>query len=197
MTQKVDQYPSMYPMLDNNSQFRLAEISKLKTKLECEVSERKQLCKKYKRAENILDGVDIGANSIALSLSVVSGVLASTGILLPFAIPLVVSAGTLGCVGIVCKTINRKLKSKAQKHSSIVQTAESKLNSILDIINKAINDNNISDNEFKLVVNEVSKYNDMKEKIRQNKSVQKYVISEDEKKAIIAQAKKDFLSQLK
>ena len=114
MTQKVDQYPQLYPSLDNNSQFRLSEISKLKTKLEDEVSERKQFCKKYKRAQNILDGVDIGANSVALSLSVTSGVLASTGILLPFAIPMVVSAGVLGIIGISCKGINRKLKTKSQ-----------------------------------------------------------------------------------
>ena len=74
---------SLYLTLDNNSQFRLQEISTLRSKLETEAQERKQLCKKYKRAENILDGIDIGANSIALSLSVTSGVLASTGILLP------------------------------------------------------------------------------------------------------------------
>ena len=48
MTEKVDQYP-VYPKtepteyilsLDNTSQFRLTEISKLKTKLEDEVSDR-------------------------------------------------------------------------------------------------------------------------------------------------------------
>ncbi len=115
MTTKVDQYPMLYPSLEGNSQFRLSEISKLKTKLQDEISERRQIYKKYKRAENILDGIDIGANSIALSLSVTSGVLASTGILLPVAIPLAISACSLGVVGITCKGINRKLKSKSQK----------------------------------------------------------------------------------
>lgn len=194
MTEKLDR--SLYPSLDNNSQFRLTEISKLKAKLQDEVSGRMQLCKKYKRAENILDVIDIASNSVALSLSVTSGVLASTGILLPFAIPLAVAAGTLGVVGITCKGIVKKLKTKYQKHSSIKQTAESKLNSILEIVNKAINDNNITDEEFKHVVDEVNKYNELKKTI-QTKVSGKTGISEGEKKAIIEQAKKDFLNQLK
>ncbi len=197
MTEKVDQYPSMYPhLVDNTSQFRLTEISKLKTKLQDEISERMQLCKKYKRAENILEGLDIGANSIALTLSVTSGVLASTGFLLPVAIPMVLAAGVLAVVGIVCKGVNRKLNSKSKKHSSIKQTAESKLNSILEIVDKAINDNNISDEEFKLVIDEMNKYNELKKTI-QTKVVSNMGISEDEKKNIIEQAKKDFLNQLK
>ena len=57
---------SLYPILDNNSQFRLQEISTLRSKLETEAQERKQLCKKYKGAENIFDLVDVGANYIAL-----------------------------------------------------------------------------------------------------------------------------------
>ena len=128
MTEKVYLYTTFTNINFDNS-FWLGEISKLKAKLESEVAEREQLCKKYKRAENILHAVDIGANTIAMSLSVTSGVLASTGILLPVAIPLAVSAGTLGVVGVTCKCVNRKLKSKSQKHSSIKRIAESKLNS--------------------------------------------------------------------
>ena len=83
-----------------------------------------------------------------------------------------VAAGTLGVVGITCKGINKKLKSKSQKHALINQTAKSKLNSILYIINEAINDNNISDDEFKLVVNEMNKYNELKEKYSDQKIYQ-------------------------
>ncbi len=197
MSQKVDQYPSLYPHLDNNSQFRLTEISKLKGNLESEVSDRDRLCKKYKRAAHIFDGIDITASSIALSLSITSGVLASTGVLLPVAIPLAGSAGVSGAVGIICKYIHKKLTVKSQKHALIKQTAESKLNSILDLINKAIDDNSISDSEFKLVVDEVTKYNDLKKKIQTRHVINNSGISEDEKKALIEQTKKDFLDQLR
>ena len=131
---------TLYPTLDNNSQFRLVEISTLRSKLETEVQERKQLCKKYKRTENIFDWVDVGANSIALSLSITSGVLAGTGILLPYAIPLALTAAGTAAIGIMCKLINRKLKNKGTKHANIKQLADAKLKSVLDIISKAIND---------------------------------------------------------
>ena len=186
---------TLYPSLDNNSQFRLQEISTLRSKLETEVQERKQLCKKYKRAQNIFDGMDVGANSIALSLSITSGVLAGTGVLLPFAIPLAITAAGTAAFGILCKLVNRKLKIKASKHANIRQLADAKLNSVLDIISKAINDNMISDEEFKLVTNELNKYNVLKKDI-QTKVVTNTHISKNEKKAIIEQAKKDFLSQL-
>ena len=197
MTAKVDQYPSIYPSLDNNSQFRLTEISKLKAKLQDEVTDRKQLCKIYNRAENILDGIDITTNSVALALSVSSGVLASTGILLPFAIPLVSSAGTLGVVGITCKFINKKLKTKSKKHYLITQTAESKLNSILEIVDKAINDNVVSEEEFKLVVDEMNKYNELKKNI-QTKQVASYAntISEDQKNRYNPASKKGFYKSI-
>ena len=68
MSAKVDIYPTLFPIMDNNSQFRLMEISKLRSKLEDEIDERNRLCKKYKRIENIIDIIDIGANSIALRL---------------------------------------------------------------------------------------------------------------------------------
>ncbi len=196
MTQKVDQYP-MYPVLDTHSQFRLSEISKMKSKLQDEISERTITCKKYKRAENILDDIDIGANSVALTLSVTSGIMASTLVLLPLALPMAVTAGSLACVGIVCKSVNRKLHAKSKKHASIVQIAESKLNSIIDIINKAINDDNITDSEFRLVVNEMEKYFQLKKAIQTKRVKNNTSISEDEKKKIIEEAKKDFLNQLK
>ena len=92
---------SIYPKLETEpTQFRLQEISNIKTKLEHESGERAKLCKKYKRAENILDAIDIGTNGLALSLGVTTGVLAGTGILLPFAIPFGITsacAASLGC----------------------------------------------------------------------------------------------------
>ena len=79
----------------------------------------------------------------------------------------------------MCKLINRKLK--ATKHANIRHLADAKLNSVLNIISKAINDNIISDEEFKLVTDEMNKYNVMKEKI-QSKGIKYPGFTEDEKK---------------
>ena len=43
--------------------------------------------------------------------------------------------------------------------------SEAKLNTILDLISKAISDNKISDEEFSLILNEFVKFQDMKERI--------------------------------
>ena len=200
---KVDKHNNIYPSLDetspfNTSVFRLQEISKLRTNLENEAQERNNLYKKYKRTQNVLDGVDMGANSISLSLSICSGVMAGTGILIPIAVPLLITAGSLAAVGITCKFINRKLEVKTRKHNDIRLLAESKLNSILTIVNKAIEDNQISPEEFSHVVEEVNKYNDMKANIQTKvtKKQQQGVVTEEEKNAIIEQAKKDFINKL-
>ena len=43
---------------------------------------------------------------------------------------------------------------KISKHANIKQLADAKLNTIIDIISKAITDNTISDDEFSLVIND-------------------------------------------
>ena len=188
---------SIYPKLETEpTQFRLQEISNIQTKLEHESGERAKLCKKYKRAENILDAIDIGTNGLALSLGVTTGVLAGTGILLPFAIPFGITSACAASLGITCKFINRKLKRKFSKYSNIRQLAMSKLNSVLGIISKAIEDNKISDEEFKLVRDEMEKYNELKAQI-QTKVSKNQNVTEEEKRLIIEQAKRDFINQLK
>ena len=162
---------SLYPKLNTEpTQFRLQEISNIQTKLENESGERAKLCKKYKRAENILDGIDIGTNGLALSLGVTTGVLAGTDVLLPFAIPIAITAANAGSVDISCKFINRKLNQKSSKHSNNRQLAMSKLDSALGIISKAIEGNQISDEEFKLVRDEIEKYNELKAQIQKKVS---------------------------
>ena len=72
----------------------------------------------------------------------------------------------------------------------------SKLNSVLGIISKAIEDNKISDEEFKLVRDEMEKYNELKAQI-QTKVSKNQNVTEEEKRLIIEQAKRDFINQLK
>ena len=72
----------------------------------------------------------------------------------------------------------------------------SKLNSVLGIISKAIENNKISDEEFKLVRDEMEKYNELKAQI-QTKVSKNQNVTEEEKRLIIEQAKRDFINQLK
>ena len=71
--------------------------------------------------------------------------------------------GLLGAGG---RFIYRKLEAKARKHDQIRVLAISKLNSIADRISAALTDDKISEEEFRLILSEVDKYDQMKTEIR-------------------------------
>ena len=62
-----------------------------------------------------------------------------------------------GLLGVAGKFISRHLTVKAKKHDEIRVLAESKLNTITDYLSTALNDGKISDQEFRLILSEVSK----------------------------------------
>ena len=53
-----------------------------------------------------------------------------------------------------------------KKQNKIIMLARSKLNSIESIISKALIDNEISPEDFEIVINEEEKYQELKESIR-------------------------------
>ena len=63
--------------------------------------------------------------------------------------------------GIIKKLLN-KTRNKKKKHDKILMLAESKLNSIETLISQALSDLNISNEEFKMILNEKDKYEKMK-----------------------------------
>ena len=62
------------------------------------------------------------------------------------------------------------IEKKKKKHNKIVMLAKSKLNSIEKLMSQAITDLDISHEEFKTIVNEKEKYEQMKESIGNTKS---------------------------
>ena len=71
--------------------------------------------------------------------------------------------------GTVKKIIKRD-KEKKKKHNNIVMLAKSKLNSIETLMSQALIDLDINHEEFKTIVNEKEKYEQMRESIRNAKS---------------------------
>ena len=76
--------------------------------------------------------------------------------------------------------VGRRFQAKARKHDLIRGLAELKLNTIADSISVALNDDKITEDEFRLILSEVDKYNQMKAELRRH---QKHsgVLSEDKK----------------
>ena len=145
---------------------------------------RKALYKKYNRAINFTDSID----TTLISASVI---MAGIGLAVPAMLPMEIAAIVCGCMGV--KLVRRKLMSKAQKHYEIKTIGESKLNSVKNFISKALNDGQISTEEFQLVLCELDRYNDLKDKTRTKQSG----LSEQEKKKLIEEGKAQALALFK
>ena len=76
--------------------------------------------------------------------------------------------------------VGRRLQAKARKHGLILGLAEAKLNTIADRISVALNDDKITEEEFRLILSEADKYNQIKAEIR-GPQKQSGGLSEDEK----------------
>ena len=72
--------------------------------------------------------------------------MAEVGFAVPLMLLLEISATVCGALCVSMKLMRRKLISKAQKHE-IKTLADSKLNSIKNLISKALNDEQISEQE--------------------------------------------------
>ena len=179
--------PNLYPELpiEDGQNYRLQKISEIERTLINERDMRKSLYKKYKRCINITDGVDTGLISASV-------ILAGVGITVPIMLPLEIAAVVCGCMVVCVKLVRRKLMSKTQKHYEIKTLGESKLNSIKDLISKALQDGQISESEFKMVLCELEKYNDLKDKARTKQSG----LSEAEKKKLIEQGRMEAMNTI-
>ena len=177
----------LYPELptEERQNYRLQKISEIEKQLITERDARKALYKKYKRGINITDGVD----TVLISTSVI---MAGVGLAVPVMLPLETVAIVCGCMGVCVKLLRCKLMSKTQKHYEIKTLGESKLNSIKGLISTALNDGQISEQEFKMVLDELDKYNDLKDKTHTKQSG----LSEQEKKKLIEQGKAQALSAI-
>ena len=146
--------------------FRLREITRLRKHLEDERDKRSQLYKKYRRGINAVDSVDTALISASVGMGIGGVGLLATVIAAPVVLGLETAVLGCGLLGVAGKFIGRRLSVKAKKHSDLVVLAESKLNTIADHVSTALTDGAISDEEFRMVVDEVSKYAQMKAEIR-------------------------------
>ena len=119
--------------------------------------------------------------------------MAGIGLAVPAMLPLEIAAIVCGCMGACVKLVRRKLMSKAKKHYEIKTIGESKLNSDKKLISKALNDRQISAEEFQLVLCELDRYNDLKDKTHTKQSG----LSEQEKKKLIEEGQSQVLAIVK
>lgn len=160
----------VYPIIPSeegpDQQFRLAEVARLRKCLEDERDKRAALYKKYRRGANSLDAVDSVLLTACMGLGIGGVGLLSTIVAAPIVLALEIGALVCGALGVAGKLASRQLAMKVKKHDELRVLAESKLNTIMDHVSAALQDGRISDVEFRLVVDEVAKYHQMKKDIR-------------------------------
>ena len=178
--------------------FRLQEISRLRKHLEDEKDKRSQLYKKYRRGINAVDAVDTALISASMGMGIGGVSLLTTVIAAPVVLGLEIAALGCGLLGVAGKIIGRRLSVKAKKHDEVRVLAESKLNTIADHDSRALTDGQISDEEFRLIMDEAQKYTQMKAEIRTGaqKAHAAVTLDEETKNSLIQQGRDEARASL-
>ena len=153
---------------DRGHSYRLKIIREVQEFLEGEIKNRKAFSKKYFRIAKVVNMIDNTLITITIGAEGTSAVLLSTGVGAPFALALGISGVVTGAISLIGNIFSKKATTKAEKHLKIKTLATAKLDTIASHISKAMMDDFISDEEFKLIMEEMEKYKAMKEEIRNN-----------------------------
>ena len=181
----LDEKPKIYPTLpdireqpsapvvnggsdDRGHSYRLKIITEIQKFFEEEINKRDAFSKKYFRIAKVVNMVDNGLIVVTIGAEGTGAVLLSTGVGAPFALALGISGVVTGAISLIGNIFSKKATTKAEKHLKIKTLATAKLDTIASHISKALMDDYISDEEFKLIMSEIDKYKSMKEEIRNN-----------------------------
>ena len=153
---------------DRGHSYRLKIIREVQEFLEEEIKNREAFSKKYFRIAKVVNIVDNALITITIGAEGTSAVLLSTGVGAPFALALGISGVVTGAISLIGNIFSKKATTKAEKHLKIKTLAIGKLDTIASHISKAMMDNFINDEEFKLIMEEMNKYKALKEEVRNN-----------------------------
>ena len=173
---------------DRGHSYRLSIIREIQSFLEKEIKERETLSKKYFRGAQIIHSIYNTLISVTIGAEGTGAILMATGVGAPFALILSVGGVVTGAVSLIGNYFNKKATTKAEKHLKIKTLAAAKLDTILSHVSKAMMDNFINDEEFKLVVEEIDKYKAMKEEVR---SKTKKILKTEEEESLIERGRQE------
>ena len=165
---------------DCGHSYRLNIIREIQAFLEGEIKDREAISKKYFRMAKVVNTIDNALITITLGAEGTSVVLLATGVGSLFALVLGITGAVTGAGSLFGNIFSKKATTKAEEHLKIKTLATAKLDTIATHISKAMMDNFISDEEFKLIMEEKDKYKALKEDIR-SKTKKKLKTEEEEK----------------
>ena len=162
--------------LSDQTKFRLYEIKKIENYFINEINERKSCSKKLSKYVTTFDYIDkiliiLSATTGGVSIFSFTSVIGAPARIASASFTLIFSITT----GIVKKLLNIT-RNKKKKHDKILMLAKSKFNSIETLISQALNDMEISHEEFITIFKEKDRYEKMKENIRDKNENEKQEI---------------------
>ena len=162
--------------LSDQTKFRLYEIKKMENFFINEINERKSYSKKLNKYATIFDYTD----KILIILSAGTGVVLIISFTSTIGVPAGIASPSLTLIFLIITGIIKKLlnitRNKKKKHDKILMLAKSKFNSIETLISQALNDMEISHEEFITIFKEKDRYEKMKENIRDKNDNEKQEI---------------------
>ena len=165
----MESYREIYPQLptDNGDNFRLKQCADWLSLLEKDLHDCEKVYKKYKRARSYLFNLSTGSGTLSVALC--GGGLGTglTGVGLPVSVALGVVGGVCALTSVATASLAKAISNKVSKHEKTVSICQSKINTIKDVVSKALTDNKISHEEFVLIKSEYEKYYEMKRSIRE------------------------------
>ena len=157
--------------LNDLTKFRLDEINKRKYYLNAEIKERKDIVKKISKYIVAFDYAD----KLFITLSASFGVLSIVSHATVVGIPVGIAGASLTVIFTVTNGVVKKLlnitRKKNKKHNKIITLARNKLNIIETLIFQALIDFDLSHEEFSKIIYGKNNYEQMKDNIRNTKSI--------------------------
>ena len=151
--------------LSEQAKFWLSQITGIENCFCHEINERKSYIRKLNIYITIFEYID----KILIILNATSGEVSIISFISIAGVPVGIASARFTLIFSIAKEIIKILlkitRNKNKMHDKILMLAESKLNSIEILISKALNDIEISHEEFTIILNEKDKYDKMKYKI--------------------------------
>ena len=156
-----------------------------------EIEVRERIAKKMKRFNTITGIVDTGLITSTVITGGISIAAFASGVGLPVGIALSGTSLLFPLTIAITRKSSKTFTVKQEKHDSIKLLAQSKLDSIANLILQAMQDRDISPTEFHKVLQEVEKYRKLKADIRNQAKVKvKQITNKQREKLLEKEGKK-------
>ena len=171
--------------------YRLQKLTEIEAYLLNEIDVREPIAKKMKRFNTITGIVDTGLITSMVITEGISVAAFASGVGLPVGAALGGTSLLLSLATVITRKSFKTFIVKQEIHDSIKLLAQSKLDSIANIISQAMQDGDISPTEFHQVLKEVEKYRKLKADTRNQAKAKIKQITKEQREELLKQERKE------